>query len=231
MIRLHRGPEPQFLKDNKAAWTARFNSNPPPADWASAGAKKQIKAELQKFSFGKCAFCEGCPDETGFSEIEHYHAKSLYRHLAFEWTNLLFSCRRCNHSKSGHDHQGALIKPDEEDPEELFWLNLDSGKLEPQDGLDPQQRKRVEDSIEICDLNRGESCSARLRVWKMAKQTLNRLGLEAADPPAEALDDMRELLKPPQLYKFAVRFALAREGRHELLQKDKADFEAASRPE
>src|ERR1035438_2563495 len=118
-------PPPQLVKYSKK-WTVRFqavlNANPP-RDWATAHAKKVLRAALRELARGKCVFCESALEVTTYMEIEHYVAKTVNSDLAFEWTNLLPACRLCNNAKGEQDHKGALLKPDDEDPEPYFWIH------------------------------------------------------------------------------------------------------------
>src|ERR1035438_9933765 len=105
-------PPPQLVKYSKK-WTVRFqavlNANPP-RDWATAHAKKVLRAALRELARGKCVFCESALEVTTYMEIEHYVAKTVNSDLAFEWTNLLPACRLCNNAKGEQDHKGALLK-------------------------------------------------------------------------------------------------------------------------
>ncbi|MBA3972736.1 MAG: hypothetical protein C0504_00805 [Candidatus Solibacter sp.] len=102
--------------------------------------------------------------------------------------------------------------------------------LEAEDGLDLRQKNRVEETIGVCGFNRGEFCSARLKVWEAAKRALISVASEASNLPAETRADMLIPLGPAQVCKFAARSALTRNDEEELPRKDRADFEAASRP-
>lgn len=123
MIRIVRGPEPRGLKIAaprrlKAAASA-FN--------AHGGASPELKAVLTGYGTprtkkalfhaqqGKCAWCERRTDFSS-APVEHYRPKDgawrnlpkepvrmdegYYWWLAWSWSNLLFSCVRCN--DAGH---------------------------------------------------------------------------------------------------------------------------------
>ncbi len=74
---------------------------------------KEVKTALCKLYHNKCAYCEGKIPE-GFSErIDHFRPKNGigkgedkiknhkgYYWLAYEWTNLLPTCEKCNGIKS-----------------------------------------------------------------------------------------------------------------------------------
>lgn len=227
MIRLHRGAEPDFLAENRTAWTGRFNRVPPPGDWATKIQKERLREALEPVSQGKCAFCESLLGVATYREIEHYWPKSRYRDRVFAWDNLFLACRLCNGEKLDQDHGGTLVKPHDEEPEGLLWLNLDSGKLEPRDGLTAEQAGRVRETIRICDLNRGDLCQARLAQVRLATNTLVRLGREGENPTEETRSDLTGLLSPRQSYKFAVRFVFEQSGNTALARRDREKFEEA----
>ncbi|CAN2043886.1 putative HNH nuclease domain-containing protein [Candidatus Magnetomoraceae bacterium gMMP-13] len=81
------------------------------SDWI----KIKYREDIQSFLFGtsheKCAYCERNPnDGGGYLEIEHFYPKKIYKDLAFNFKNLLPSCKQCNTAK------GQKYK-DEEDNE------------------------------------------------------------------------------------------------------------------
>jgi 5-methylcytosine-specific restriction endonuclease McrA len=106
-------PAAELVKHGKR-WTARFQaiaSGSPKGDWATPSAKKLLSTVLRGFAHGKCVYCESVLEVTGYLEVEHYVSKKHAPHLAFEWTNLLPACQRCNNAKSDQDHkQERLIK-------------------------------------------------------------------------------------------------------------------------
>jgi len=68
-----------------------------------------VKNKLQADQHGKCCYCESTLLETGFGDVEHFRPKAGYKQtvkgrleqpgyywLAYEWSNLYFSCARCN---------------------------------------------------------------------------------------------------------------------------------------
>ena len=106
-----------------------------------------MKEELRRAQHRKCCYCESNFDVTGYGEIEHFRPKGAvqqergrkvecpgYYWLAYDWNNLLMSCKRCNIAKdslfplvddgararSHHDDVSAerplFIDPSLEDP-------------------------------------------------------------------------------------------------------------------
>ncbi|MCP4133690.1 MAG: hypothetical protein GY754_22165 [bacterium] len=68
-------------------------------DWIKQKHRETIQGFLFKTSYEKCAYCERRPDEGGgFLEIEHFYPKKTdeFRDMAFDFDNLLPSCKQCN---------------------------------------------------------------------------------------------------------------------------------------
>ncbi len=79
-----------------------------PSELFKVYGKNEVKKELTKLFYEKCAYCETPYAVSGDLNIEHYRPKSLvkieedsreltgYWWLASAWNNLLPSCKRCN---------------------------------------------------------------------------------------------------------------------------------------
>ena len=68
-----------------------------------------VKRALEKLFHGKCAYCEWRPGAGSAWDVEHFRPKGRvaerpdhpgYYWLAFDWTNLYFSCQMCNQSRT-----------------------------------------------------------------------------------------------------------------------------------
>lgn len=137
MIEIHKSKNPpQILKDNKKRWTTDLvnavNKYGTYSDIPEEEKEKLLKfyrhkdiqEALSASSFGKCAFCECIPSESGYLEVEHFAPKSIYPKLAFEWDNFLPICRKCNGIKLAHDTvKEPLVNPSKENPEVFFDFN------------------------------------------------------------------------------------------------------------
>lgn len=109
-----------------------------------------VKDHLILDQHEKCCFCEAKFLDNSYGDVEHFRPKAAYKKLgangltypgyywlAYEWTNLMFSCEKCNRSfkknefplnteitrKPYHDHPNdinnedqLLINPNIEDP-------------------------------------------------------------------------------------------------------------------
>jgi uncharacterized protein (TIGR02646 family) len=112
-----------------------------------------------------CCFCDASTEVAGFGEVEHYRPKALarFRMLAYEWTNLLWACRRCNGLKADRwEDATPLLDPCADDPEEhLTWSDAvlvattSRGEytlaLLDLNGLHPGNLRRYEDRRDILE--------------------------------------------------------------------------------
>lgn len=221
-------PQPVKLASNRMKWTARYKrivAGAAHGDWATRDAKSALSVALYGLAHGKCVFCESPLEVSGDLEVEHYRAKSLAPDLAFEWTNLLPSCRLCNRSKGNLDHGNALLKPDIEDPEPFFWIHPDTGRLEPHPRLDAAQAHRAIRTIELCDLQRPGLCTRRAEMLSRVGRWLELLtsAVGGSDP---VVQEWEFLSDPTTEYKFVVRHVLKLHGQDSLWTRDKSRFEA-----
>jgi len=216
-----RGPEPDKLKQNKANWTARFQSDQH-SDWATKTAKAFLRAELLPLTHGKCAFCECRLDRSDRTQIEHYHCKKVYKDRVFEWVNLLPACGFCNGSKGDRDHQGAQIKPDDEDPENFFSVHPDTGIIEPQAGLTASELARAEETIRLFDLNRAALTTSRKERLEELEGWIGRMIL-SGDP---GIETWQRLSRPNSEFKLVLRSFLGLRGYTSLADEDRRFFHA-----
>ena len=113
-----------------------------PAHWT----KKDVRDELYRMQDGKCAYCERLRNEFRETDIDHYRPKGAvegvpehpgYWWLAYEWKNLLGTCKQCNQDfkraafplkSTGtrackHDDDLVAEQPLLIDPTESAWIN------------------------------------------------------------------------------------------------------------
>lgn len=231
MVHLRRGQPPDQLPRLHQTWTERWLRiwrGERDGDWATAVAKKTISSALQKLAHRKCAFCEGKLELTSYLEIEHYWAKSIFPGRAFDWSNLFPICRLCNNAKLNVDHGDFLIKPDVDSPEDLLWLNPDSGKLERSARASHAQCERVERTVDLCDLQRGALCDERILVMESTIRWLERVSERRGLLNARLREEWNQLSMPTTPYKFVIRHVLATRGEPRLAQRDRDRFEERS---
>lgn len=126
MIKLHKLPEPDLLKANKAEWTARYNEHiskgqPVPVSLKNKCAKPEIKQRILEETHEKCAYCESKVTHVYPGDVEHIAPRLKRPELAFEWSNLTFSCLECDRRKSSYyDPDMPLINPYNDEPADHF---------------------------------------------------------------------------------------------------------------
>ena len=227
MVRLgRRPPTPHHLTRYKAGWTERWRriaNREARGDWATPTAKRLLREALEILTHGKCAFCESRPQATGDVEIEHYIAKTIDLNLAFEWTNLLPSCRKCNRAKRDRE-PGTALRPDEHDPELHFWINQ-NGELEPLSPTNTAAAENVRLTVKLFDLNRGELCRNRSRMMASVKRWLKRVKQNSGTLPGDLADELEEFIDPKTNYKLALRQILIQASLAELVEIDRQRFE------
>lgn len=137
MIRVHKGAEPQVLKDNKTTWTdglmalvkkhGSYEKIPQKERDAAIKyyAHPDISAALEGTqSKAKCIYCESYTNISGYANIEHYHPKSLYPKETFDWNNLFVGCTVCNTPKNNFDTlKEPFIHPVNDNPEEYLTFD------------------------------------------------------------------------------------------------------------
>jgi len=226
MVRLRRGAPPALLLEHGAKWTERWQAMREArrtGDWAPEGARKVLGDELRNLAFGKCAFCESLLDVGSYLEIEHYVAKTVQPERAFEWSNLFPICGRCNSAKGSADHAGLLIKPDVDDPEGMLWLHPDTGELQPRMKLKASVRRRVERTLQLCDLQRGSLCTKRIETMRFAIRWMERLSHpDGFDRPLR--EEWDYLVDPKTEYKFVIRHVFETRGQLRMAEWDRGRF-------
>ncbi|MGA8938193.1 MAG: hypothetical protein WB439_03430 [Acidobacteriaceae bacterium] len=108
MISVQRAPDPPHLVQNRAAWLVALGNATTDEQIRNAEGKyrhKKIKAALVAMFHGKCAYCESYLRHIDYGDVEHFRPKAnvLYRHMIFDWANLLLACKVCN----GPEYKGA----------------------------------------------------------------------------------------------------------------------------
>jgi uncharacterized protein (TIGR02646 family) len=147
---------------------------------------ESVKAALRQAQHDKCAFCESKFAHAGYGDVEHFRPKAGYCQregdplrrpgyywLAYEWSNLFFSCQLCNQRfkrnlfplrnarKRARSHHEAV---EQEKP-----LLIDPGRTDPaaflgfrEEVTEAIRGNRVgRTTIEVLGLNRPELVEAR----------------------------------------------------------------------
>lgn len=123
MINIKKLEEPEILKKNKKRWTERYlelynsgKSIPNPLKFKYR--EKEIKDQIRKETYDKCAYCESKISHVSPGDIEHILPKKYCKELVFEWTNLTLSCEQCNRTRKNdyYDPKDPLINPYTDNP-------------------------------------------------------------------------------------------------------------------
>lgn len=177
-----------YVQQVKAAATA----------WESCRKKKvlrDVRGLLRAMCSGsaRCMFCE---DSAG-AHIEHFRPKSRYPGLVFAWANLLYACSVCNERKGSRFKirradgrilrlrsrartappagEPLLIDPRHDDPMELLFLELETGKLMPRSEPGTPGFSRAISTIKTLGLNERDAFRrARRRMFLTYRTLLER---------------------------------------------------------
>ncbi|MDJ0835694.1 MAG: TIGR02646 family protein [Acidobacteriota bacterium] len=175
-----------------------------------------VRDALDSIYHGKCAYCESIMEPASSGQVEHYRPKKNliddkahpgYYWLAYEWTNLLLSCARCNGKKSNKfpisgkripgpgaadtdrlckseylkAEQPCLLNPELDDPREYLRFNF-AGELSARD-----DHIRGRQTIDLCDLNRDDLISARKEAKDWFQRMLEKYLEKVLSKPVEEL--------------------------------------------
>lgn len=111
MIKLNKLNEPKILSDNYQVWTdelillqakEQLSGKKISKHLKTKYNHKEIKDQLKKETFKKCAYCESKFLSTSFGDIEHVVPKTFKVEMWFKWTNLTLACQVCNNNKSDY---------------------------------------------------------------------------------------------------------------------------------
>ena len=150
-----RGPEPAGLGEIHSNYTPRWvqyytahiGSKPTDDHW------RGFHDDLESVFRGLCAYCE----EFAGGEVEHFQPKSKFPDLVYSWTNWLFVCHECNHSKLDKWPAGGYVDPcaisDSERPEHYFSFNTQSGYITPKRNLPLKSFLKAQETIKDLGLN------------------------------------------------------------------------------
>lgn len=211
MIAIQRPAEPSILKGRgknlrRALSGAHTRGRRSFSFLSSVYGHASVKSALEQAQHAKCCYCESRLTVVSYGDIEHVRPKSAARQtraqratspgyywLAYEWANLLLSCRRCNLSKStifplANPAQRATSHRSSLAAEQV--LLVDPAVVRSPE-LHVEFRKEVargasregRETIQVCDLNRPALSAARKQRYTVAAllwQVANGGGGQAA---------------------------------------------------
>ncbi len=229
MIRIHRPAAPAVLTKKGKAHAdemCRLYDADPVACQRGEGrlepkpdiyAHETVKDALLEAQHGKCAFCECKVTHQQSGDVEHFRPKRGYKQkesdplgrpgyywLAYEWTNLLVSCSKCNQqfkknlfplqrpsrrARCHHDdlarEEPLLIDPSSDNPDDHLTFDREFYRPLPSS----KQGKCTIDTFGLNHPNRVEQRRDRLITLGMLKDARQRLA-EACrvntSPPEQA---------------------------------------------
>ncbi len=142
-------------------------------------------ADLRERFHGKCGYCERrCNSEDGLlgsrsPTVDHFRPLNQFPKLAYEWTNWIFSCRRCN-----ADHKGELwptsgyVDPCAEEiserPERYFDYDHDTGEIIPRAGLPQVAQDKARLTAEDLGLNERDLRFSRIQWIERLRDELSQ---------------------------------------------------------
>lgn len=102
-----------LYNDNPVAYQTKYDKNTNPFKLtfkSSIYGHTSVKQQLKDEQFNKCCFCENKDfDDIAYGDVEHFRPKGGYKQktgdelafpgyywLAYDWSNLFFSCQICN---------------------------------------------------------------------------------------------------------------------------------------
>ncbi len=93
---------------------------------------------------GICAYCERACSTSNIppsaNRVDHFHPRSACNAKTFEWTNLMYVCKRCNDEKDdgrfAAEFAQGYVNPRDHDVERYFSIEFETGKIVSKPNLD-----------------------------------------------------------------------------------------------
>ena len=163
---IDRGPEPggvevyarQFTQGWIEYFGDRVGERPNDSYW------REFRELLGSRSGNICWYCErrclrGADNVGMVPTVDHFRPLSRFPALAYQWSNWIFSCRRCNGENKGDKWPDSgyvdPCAPDEEErPEQYFDYDADTGEIIPMPGLPSEAREIALRTIDDLGLNK-----------------------------------------------------------------------------
>ncbi len=109
-----------------------------------------------------CWYCErqcnvGAESGGSTPTVDHFRPLSRFPRLAYEWSNWIFSCQRCNHNKANKWPDLGYVDPCAADaterPDRYFDYDMLTGDIVPKRSLPSAAQRRAWDTIDDLGLN------------------------------------------------------------------------------
>ena len=186
MRRVDRGPAPGGVAAYASRFTAgwirycndRSTERPDDDHW------RDFTHYLRERFDNRCGYCERICDyyaETGdvAPSVDHFCPRCECPELVYEWTNWVYSCQRCNYSKSDKWSDAGYVDPCSADmerqPERHFDYDLETGEVIPRKDLSSPERRRARDTIRDFGLNEFDLPELRLNWINSLREDMSRM--------------------------------------------------------
>ena len=184
---IDRGPDPDgvagYARQFTQGWIDYFQhqigGRPTDFYW------REFRPALGSRSGNICWYCERqCEAASEISgraaTVDHFRPLSRFPELAYEWTNWVFSCRRCNEeNKQDKWPDSGYVDPGEpeptERPEQYFDYDAATGELFPKSGLTLAARNKALQTIDDLGLNQLDVRFYRLDWTRRFLSDFNKL--------------------------------------------------------
>ena len=212
---IDRGPEPgrvvAYAREYTPGWVRYFQDKvgrrPPDSLW------REFRPDLGERSGGMCWYCErrcGSAAEVGdlAATLDHFRPLSRFPDLAYDWSNWVFSCRRCNEeNKQDRWPANGYVDPaasdEREGPERYFDYDLRTHEVIPRNDLTGDERRRALNTIDDLGLN-------KLAIRFYRQDWMRRLIEDIRNLPIEERPALAEFLAShPSEYLGTTRMVLA----------------------
>jgi uncharacterized protein (TIGR02646 family) len=158
MIRINQQPEPNnFNSKVRQPGQDFLQRYPTPRgrDWKPYWRK--ISKNLYQSYFGICAYTGMWFARIGNISVDHFRPKSIYPHLAYEWTNYRLTTQKTNYYKADDDN---IVDPFMVQAE-WFILDFPSCLIKPGNNVTQSERSQIENTINVLKLNGEEFVELR----------------------------------------------------------------------
>ena len=188
---IDRGPEPDgvagYGRQFGQGWVDYFRhqigGRPTDSYW------REFRTALGSRSGGLCWYCERrCEPASEMggksATVDHFRPLCRFPELAYEWSNWIFSCYRCN-SENKQDKWPAsgYVDPSADDereqPERYFDYDALTGEIIPHPGLTGRDKRKAEGTIDDLGLNKIDVRFYRLDWTRQFMADLRMLPTEA----------------------------------------------------
>ena len=211
---IDRGPEPvrvaAYAREYTLGWVSYFQdgvgSRPADSFWG------EFRSQLGERSGYMCWYCErGCDPAAQVGDraatLDHFRPLSRFPNMAYDWSNWVFSCHRCNvEFKQDNWPDNGYVDPaashERERPERYFDYDMRTHDVIPRDDLTGDERRRAWNTIGDLGLN-------QLNIRFYRQDWTRRLIEEIRNLPIEERPALAEYLaSQPSEYLGATRMVL-----------------------